>query len=190
MPNAECRMSWQRRGGAPSGALIRNSQFAIRNCRGFTLIELMMVVAIIGLMMATGVPAILSVMREAPMRKAVNDVLEICSHARAQAILQGRTTTVYFHPRDRQVAFSGGDASAPSTRIGQAPVNSVQFDPRVVIEGLGINNFDYTESDEGRVRFFANGTSDEMTLVLSSAGEYRKITLEVTTALASVGSVR
>jgi hypothetical protein len=40
------------------------------------------------------------------------------------------------------------------------------------------------------VRFFANGTSDEMTLVLSSAGEYRKITLEVTTALASVGNVR
>jgi hypothetical protein len=55
---------------------------------------------------------------------------------------------------------------------------------------LGINNFDYTESDEARVRFFANGTSDEMTLVLSDAGEYRKITLEVTTALASVGSVR
>jgi hypothetical protein len=40
------------------------------------------------------------------------------------------------------------------------------------------------------VRFFANGTSDEMTLVLSSGGEYRKITLEVTTALASVGNVR
>jgi hypothetical protein len=60
----------------------------------------------------------------------------------------------------------------------------------VVIEGLGINNFDYTDSDEARVRFFANGTSDEMTLVLSSGGEYRKITLEVTTALASVGNVR
>jgi hypothetical protein len=60
----------------------------------------------------------------------------------------------------------------------------------VVIEGLGINNYDYTESDEARVRFFANGTSDEMTLVLSSGGEYRKITLEVTTALVSVGNVR
>ena len=89
------------------------------------------------------------------------------------------------------MAFGGGtDASAPSTRVGRVAVNSAQFDPTVVIEGLGINGFDYTESDEARVRFFANGTSDEMTLVLSSDGEYRKITLEVTTALASVGNVR
>lgn len=69
-------------------------------------------------------------------------------------------------------------------------MNATEFGPGVVIEGLGINNFDYTDSEEARVRFFANGTSDEMTLVLSSNGEYRKITLEVTTALATVGSVR
>ena len=59
----------------------------------------MMVVAIIGLIMATGVPAILSITREAPLRKAVNDMMEICSHARAQAILGGQTTTIVFQPR-------------------------------------------------------------------------------------------
>jgi hypothetical protein len=74
--------------------------------------------------------------------------------------------------------------------VGQAAVNASEFGPGGVIEGLGINNFDYTDSEEARVRFFANGTSDEMTLVLSANGEYRKITLEVTTALATVGSVR
>ena len=78
----------------------------------------------------------------------------------------------------------------PSTRVGRAAVTSAEFDSSVVIEGLGINNFDYTESDKASVRFFPNGTSDEMTLVLSSGGEYRKITLEVTTALVSVGNVR
>ena len=154
----------------------------------------MMVVAIIGLIMATGVPAILSITHEAPMRKAVNDMMEICSHARAQAILGGQTTTIVFHPRVRQAALGGGAGSsgpaAPGTRVGQAAVNATEFGPGVVIEGLGINNFDYTDSEEARVRFFSNGTSDDMTLVLSSNGEYRKITLEVTTALATVGSVR
>ena len=177
---------------APRFSSIVRRKSSITNA--FTLIELMMVVAIIGLMMATGVPAILSVTREAPMRKAVNDVVEICSHARAQAILREQTMTVVFHPRLRQVALSGAVASgqsAPSTRVGKAAVNSAEFDPSVVIEGLGINNFDYTDSDgEAYVHFFANGTSDEMTLVLSSGGEYRKITLEITTALASVGNVR
>jgi len=154
----------------------------------------MMVVAIIGLIMATGVPAILSATREAPLRKAVNDMMEICSHARAQAILGGQTTTVVFHPRLRQVTLSGGASSsgpsAPATRVGKAAVNATEFGSGVAIEGLGINDFDYTDSEEARVRFFANGTSDEMTLVLSSSGEYRKITLELTTALATVGSLR
>jgi prepilin-type N-terminal cleavage/methylation domain-containing protein len=173
----------------PTGSIVHRKSSIIN---GFTLIELMMVVAIIGLMMATAVPAILSVTREAPLRKAVNDTLDICRTARAQAILHDQTTLVVFHPRLRQVAFSGSaDASAPSTRVGHAAVNAAEFDPSVVIEGLGINNYDYTDSEgEARVRFFANGTSDDMTLVLSSVGEYRKITLEVTTALPSVGTVR
>jgi Tfp pilus assembly protein FimT len=158
------------------------------------MLELMMVVAIIGLLLATGVPAILSITREAPMRKAVNDVMEICSQARAVAILRGQTVTVAFHTRTREVGMSGGaDSSAASrmpSRVGGAAANSSIFDSSVTIEALGINNLDYTDTDEGRVRFFANGTSDEMTLVLSSGGDYRKITLEVTTALASVSNVR
>ena len=190
MMSGEWQVTRDELGGARSRKHSRHPSPVTRHS-AFTLIELMMVVAIIGLMMATAVPAILSATREAPMRKAVNDVVEICSHARSQAILQEQTMTVVFHPRVRQVALSGGSAvSVPSTRIGHAGVNAAEFDPSVVIEGLGINNFDYTESDEARVRFFANGTSDEMTLVLSSGGEYRKITLEVTTALASVGNVR
>jgi prepilin-type N-terminal cleavage/methylation domain-containing protein len=194
IPNSEFRMSRMGSGAALTVKPIRNSQFAIRNCRAFTLIELMMVVAIIGLIMAAGVPAILSVTRQAPMRKAVNDVMEICACARAQAILQGQMMTVVFHPRLRQVALNGGAAVAapagPVTRAGATAVNATVFDHSVVIEGLGINDLDYTDSDEARVRFFPNGTSDEMILVLSCNGEYRKISLEVTTALASVGRVR
>jgi prepilin-type N-terminal cleavage/methylation domain-containing protein len=192
MRSAECGMPVERKDTAASSGSIINRKSSIVNA--FTLIELMMVVAIIGLMMATGVPAILSVKREAPLRKAVNDAVEICHRARAQAILQGQTMIVVFHPRLRQMAFSGGASAsgpvAPTTRVGQAAVNAAEFDPSVVIEGLGINNMDFTDSVEARVHFFANGTSDEMTLVLSSSGEYRKITLEVITALTSVGNVR
>jgi prepilin-type N-terminal cleavage/methylation domain-containing protein len=192
LPIADCRLPIAAEKQTPRLSTSVNCKSSILN--GFTLMELMMVVAIIGLMMAAGVPAILSITREAPMRRAVNDVVEICHRARAQAILQGQTTAVVFHPRLRQVAFSGGtDASAPAgpaSRAGRKAVNTTELDSSVVIEGLGINNMDYTDSEEGRVRFFSNGTSDEMTLVLSSGGEYRKITLEETTALASVRNVR
>jgi hypothetical protein len=41
----------------------------------------------------------------------------------------------------------------------------------------------------GRVRFFPNGTSDEMTIVLHDKERWRKITLEFSTGLASVSEV-
>ena len=173
--------------------------------RAFTLIEIMMVVAIIGLMMTIGVPAILRTTRQEPMRKAVNDVMEICSHARAQAVLQGVTTAVVFHPQSRQVAIAGVETansvddsaqsvvptsgSKPSTS-GASSLNSTQFADSIIIDMLDINLLEYKDADEARVRFFPNGTSDEMTLVLHSGDQYLKITLEVTTGLASVEAIR
>jgi prepilin-type N-terminal cleavage/methylation domain-containing protein len=158
---------------------------------GFTLLELMMVVGIIGLVVAMGVPAILSVTHEEPLRKAVNDTLEICAHARAQAILSGQPTTVIFHPLTRQLEFSdGGKLKAPPLRPGQAPVNSATYDENVEIAMLDINLMDFGASDTAFVHFSSNGTCDEMVLVLHSGDQWRKITLDPVTALASIGLVR
>jgi prepilin-type N-terminal cleavage/methylation domain-containing protein len=174
--------------------------------RAFTLMEIMMVVGIMGLMMTIGVPAILRTTRQEPMRKAVNDVMEICSHARGQAILHNVTMAVVFHPQSRQVALASvtppappadnqdqsnipAGGSAPPTS-GTSSLNSAQFADSITIDMLDINLLEYKDAEEARVRFFPNGTSDEMTLILHSKDQYREITLEVTTGLASVGEVR
>jgi hypothetical protein len=58
------------------------------------------------------------------------------------------------------------------------------------IEMLDINLSEYRESEWARVRFYPNGMSDEMTLVLRSPKmEYKKITLEITTGRPSVDNV-
>ena len=153
----------------------------------FTLMELMVVVGIMGLVAAMSVPAILQVRRQAPMRKAVNDVLEICSRARAGAVMKDTKATVIFHPRTKELSLEGGDSnSALTTRMGQGPVLSAQFDPSVSIEGLGINLKDWTDAEEARVNFYDNGTCDEMTLILACGGERQMITLELATGLAEV----
>jgi len=161
----------------------------------------MMVVAIIALMMTMSVPAILRTMHQEPLRKAVNDVINICSHARAQAILHGMTTTVVFHPRSGEVAltsiattnstddFIPLDASAGKTKKSASDasaLNSTQFADSVTIDMLDINFVEYKDADKAQVQFFPDGTSDGMTLILHSGNQYRKITLEVITGLTSL----
>ena len=160
----------------------------------FTLIEIMMVVAIVGLVMTMGVPSILRAKRQEPMRKAVNDVMEICSHARAQAILHGVTMAVVFHPQSGQVALASVETAGPTgdskPSAGASSLNSAQFADSITLDMLDINLLEYKDADDARVRFFPNGTSDEMTLILHSGDQYRKITLEVTTGLASMEVMR
>jgi len=165
---------------------------------GFTLIELMVVMGIMAIIFSIGIPSILLIWRKEGMRKATADVVEVCSKARAQAILSGTPRYVIFHPRERRLAIGGGGADAPQSGgdvSGAAPSSSssgssAEIPEDITIEMLDINLLEYRESEWARVRFFPNGMSDEMTLILrSSKNEWKKITLEVTTGLASVDEV-
>lgn len=144
--------------------------------RAFTLIEIMIVVAIIGLMAALGAPSLLAMIQKDGMRKAMSDVTDLLGDARAAAILKGQTTYVSFHPADNLLDSSMG--------------KSVHLADGIAMEGIGINLMDFSETEVSRVRFFPNGTCDELTLVIHSGDDWRKITLEYSTALANVGPLK
>jgi len=131
----------------------------------------MIVVAIIGLMAAMGLPSMLRMVQKDGMRKAVSDVTELLGDVRANAILKGQTAEVSFHPADNRIDSSIG--------------KSVTLPVGVAMEAIGINLMDFSEVEESHVRFFSNGTCDELTLVLHSGDDWRKITLEFSTSLAN-----
>ncbi|HTI99641.1 MAG TPA: type II secretion system protein [Dongiaceae bacterium] len=147
-----------------------------RSRRAFTLIEIMIVVGIMGLVMAMGLPAIYHSVHKGTYAQAINDVLEACRQTREQAIMSGKEADLTFRPHDR--TFSGGKFS------GRLPDS-------VGLEMLDVNFTECKAADSAQVRFYPNGMCDEMTVILrSDHGEYRKITLEITTSLTSVGGLR
>ncbi len=172
--------------------------------RGFTLIEIMVVVALMGLIATMAIPNIYQLSKKEGMRRAVSDLIEVCSNARAQAILRGKAVDVIFHPLERRFEVSGATAtveattldgeavaakSAPAPLPGTGLAGVIPED--VVLEMLDVNLLEYNQSEWTRVRFYPNGTSDEMTVVFhSDKGDFRKITLEPTTGLATQGPVK
>jgi prepilin-type N-terminal cleavage/methylation domain-containing protein len=162
--------------------------------RAFTLIELMVVVGIMGLILAAGIPSLYKLWQKEGMRKVTSEVLELCGKARAQAILGGKPTDLVFYPLEHRITISGGgggvSANETPPSVGAASGQSVTIPEDFSIEMLDINLSEYRESEWARVRFYADGMSDELTFVLRSPkNEYKKITTEVTTGLASVDDV-
>ncbi|HYG36904.1 MAG TPA: type II secretion system protein [Clostridia bacterium] len=170
--------------------------------RGFTLLEIMIVVGIMGIVLTMGVPLVYKVLHRAPMNQAVKDIVEVSSHARARAILQGKMTYLVIRPRDGRLGIEGAPAAAERRTEAGDPISgpaavsapsgsgeSATLSDRVLIQMLDINKLphDFRDDDVAKVRFFPNGTCDELTIILvDDKGEQRAIMLEVTTGLATV----
>jgi prepilin-type N-terminal cleavage/methylation domain-containing protein len=174
----------------------------------FTLIEVMVVVAIMAVIMGMGMPMTVRALRKEPMRKAITDIVEVCSNARARAILQGKEVDLIFHPLHGSLEIGAapvstfshtaestrGPAAArtptpPAAAVVAAPGSglSAQLGEDVVIEMLDINHLgEFREAEEARVRFYPNGTCDEMTLIIRIGQDQKGIVLEITTGLTTV----
>jgi prepilin-type N-terminal cleavage/methylation domain-containing protein len=158
-----------------------------RRRTAFTLIEIMLVIAILGLVLGIAVPPLYQAVKKEPMRKALTGVSQACEMARAQAILQGNIVNLNFLPQERTFSVEGGGA------VGAHPgaSSSGGIADSIIIEMLDVNLNEFRDQESARVRFFPNGTCDELTLILrSSRNEWYKLTLEPTTGNVSVGDVR
>lgn len=159
----------------------------------------MIVVAIMGVVMTMSVPIVYKVWRKAPMRKAVSEVVEVCSHARARAIMQGAPVEVILYPKQNRLGVAGS-ISPPHAAVdgggepalGASAVSgsglSAQMSDDIIIETLDINmsGVEYNDAEEVRIRFYPNGISDEMRMILFDGKERIGIELEITTGLVNV----
>ncbi len=162
---------------------------------GFTLIEIMVVVAIMGLILTMGIPSIYQLAKKEGMRRAVSDMKDVLTNARAQSIITGREVKLKFYPMENRFEIVAGGATATPTEHPAPLETTTEPAPNKTTAGalpadisfgmLQVNLLNYRQSEWTWVRFFPNGTSDELRLVLvSDRGDVRGIELEPTTGLA------
>jgi prepilin-type N-terminal cleavage/methylation domain-containing protein len=140
----------------------------------FTLIEIMMVVAILGLTLTMGFPSFVRAIRREGMGKVERGLVEACQSARRAAILNNQDTDLVIRPRDR--TFSVPGVFAP-----------VEIPTDIMIDTIGVNFLPMENEEEARVRFSPRSTSDEFIIILHGPdGSYRTIYLDTVTALCRV----
>jgi type II secretion system protein H len=161
------------------------SRLPARRGAAFTLIELMIVIAIMGLIAAMGLPSLLKAMQKEGMRKALSDIHDCCEEARTRAIIYQTKVGVTFQPQTHAYSVTGGAA------VHDSPyVKSAELPKGVSMDMLFIARLDYFDSpNPSTVWFYPNGTSDEMTIVLHDNTQSRMLTLEFATASLTVSDV-
>lgn len=114
----------------------------VRQQRGFTLLELIAVLAIAALVMGVSAPAMQRLYQSAQYRAAVSDVVSELNAARIQAIKSGATSDVMIDPMARRISRDGEVRSLPAaldlTVLGSRELNR---------DGVGV------------IRFYADGAS-------------------------------
>jgi prepilin-type N-terminal cleavage/methylation domain-containing protein len=173
-----------------------------REERAFTLIEIMVVIGIVALIMATGIPSIARALSKDDLARAIKDTIEGCKTARDRAILQGVPWAFVVHSESGELrvepvpqeAFRGkpqnvGDESGTETKSAP-PESPYSGFPRklgedVMVQLVDVNFVDHMDAPEARVRFFPNGTADEFTIVFAWKGKQRTVTVDIVTGQAT-----
>ena len=76
----------------------------------------------------------------------------------------------------------------PSTPAASGSGLSAQLSNQIIIETLDVNmsGVEFNDCDQVRIRFYPNGISDEMRMILFDGRDRMGIELEITTGLANV----
>jgi type II secretion system protein H len=164
-----------------------------RKPAGFTLIEIMMVVGLIGIMFTVGIPTFAKAHNQRPMRVATEELMEILHTARAQAIIQGATVELRINPQEYTFNVSvTGQSTELVERVesGSAATGKGRFQAKlpaeVGIELLDVNFVPYRDEESAVVHFYSNGTSEEFSVVIQSLqGEYRRLFVDPITGRAN-----
>lgn len=161
--------------------------------RAFTLVEIMVVVAVMGLLIGISIPAFRNITNKAPLEQGISDVESLCRQARAEAIVKQQAMDVLFNDAEEIVALTTAarviTAPDPFTGLMIKTTEETHLIDQVALEvDLQIIEPEPDEFtvDEIRIRFYPNGTSETLELRVVSNDEAYRLTLDPVTGRTAV----
>ncbi|TET83219.1 prepilin-type N-terminal cleavage/methylation domain-containing protein, partial [candidate division TA06 bacterium] len=135
----------------------------VRGSRGFTMIELMVVIGIIGVMTAISIPFYIGYRPKLLLNQASNKVLASVRLARAAAVAEARPHTIYFSWDNEAYKMDDGPWIPLGLRVDMAKgagwtEDFLSFSP------------DGKASTSGRIVFSSTAIQEEFELYVSIAG--------------------
>ena len=134
-----------------------------RGSRGFTLIELMVVIGIIGVMTAISIPFYVGYRPKLLLTQASNKVLGAVRLVRASAVAESRRHTIHFEWENEAYRIDDGPSIPLGLRVDMAKgtgwtEDSLFFDP------------DGRANTSGKIVFSSSATKEKYELYVSIAG--------------------
>ena len=157
---------------------MRLNYFNAEARRGFTLMELMVVIIIIGIMSAAIIPEMRGTFEDALLRSTGRDLVNVCSLANSRAVSLNQSCRVQINPTtghfvlERKVRDHGRDNFIPLKDVSGA---EGKLDSRITIEVRqpdevfgGDNSAEASVENASSevISFYADGTADAAKIVL------------------------
>lgn len=138
----------------------------IGGSRGFTLLEALVVMLIVGLIVAFGLPALQQMINRSRLEGATRECAVVCQRARLEAIKQGVPVAVRFDTADRTVESwldANGDGTQDPTEIEFVVMTlpgTIDYAAPAPQSPVDIENGENTDGDGGWITFFTDGSID------------------------------
>ena len=154
---------------------VGNEQAAGRGLApGFTLAELVMVIAVIGILAVMAVPSFLTYLRAAGLKSGVQQVVTLLNQARELAIKENSNVCVFTVPNDTRISYRlGSCAGAAWVGAGTDATGNINLPRGITVSASANPIFNYVGSALPAATYTLTYTQTGATLTASVAASGR-----------------